>query len=480
MCFVGQSTLSILAAGVLPLLVAVPRAQAAELTVASPAGPALTDDPVLGELVKEATAQRPEIRQSRELIEAENERVPRAGALPDPSLTLAYQNDGFSSFQFGTAETTWMTIMASQTFPWLGKRGLRSDVASLGVRQAETDLKRAELTVRAEVERGYVDLLLVRDQLGLLTKLEGLWRQSESLARARYEAGEGAQSDILRAQLELSRLRQRRFALEAEEQQRATVLNRLRGHPIDEPIPTSRSLGDVPDPGALELAQATADSEALSPELRKAVFVIDRAEKQTALARKDYFPDPAVSAGVMPRGKLDPMWQIGLSFSLPVYSSSKQSRAVAESQSRQRAAGDGAETVKRLLRQRVKERVLLLGALLKTNRLYRSGLLVQSETTVTSTVAQYQVGRVTFASVLEALAGYLADVNGFFESVAAIQRVAIAQREISLEVVSGPAAGGMVGTLIPGAGGMGAAPSAGPSGATPQAAEGGDSPTSGM
>jgi hypothetical protein len=40
---------------------------------------------------------------------------------------------------------------------------------------------------------------------------------------------------------------------------------------------------------------------------------------------------------------------------------------------------------------------------------------------------------VSFASVLEALAGYLADRNGYFESVAAAQRIAIAEREISLE-----------------------------------------------
>jgi hypothetical protein len=54
---------------------------------------------------------------------------------------------------------------------------------------------------------------------------------------------------------------------------------------------------------------------------------------------------------------------------------------------------------------------------------------------------------VPFASVLEALSGYLVDVNGFLESIAAAQRIAIAEREISLEtaiaVSASPPASGM-------------------------------------
>ena len=105
----------------------------------------------------------------------------------------------------------------------------------------------------------------------------------------------------------------------------------------------------------------------------------------------------------------------------------------------------------------------MLLALLETNHLYRSGLLVQSEATVSSAMGQYQVGRAPFASVLEALSGYLADLVGFYESVAAIQRIDIAQREMSLDPVAGPGLGGLGGAAMPGTGGMGgaSAPAAG-------------------
>jgi cobalt-zinc-cadmium efflux system outer membrane protein len=413
-----------------------------------PAGPALTDDPLLRELVAAAMDRRPELAQARAQIAAEQERVPQSRALPDPMLSLGIQNDGFGGIQIGKMESSWLLMMASQTFPWPGKRGLRSDVAAFDVRSADADLQRALLTVAADVERAYVDLLRVRGQIGLLERLESVWKQSEVAARARYEAGEGAQSDFLRAQLEKNRLLQRRWALASEEQRLIIVLNRLRGRPMSEPIAISRTLVDLPDPILPDAEQAVADSLAGSPELKRARLTGEQADRRVDLARKERWPDVTVSAGIMPRGgSFDTMWQAGISFNIPVWTIEKQSRVIAENQSRGYAARSGAEAIRQRIEQRVRERLQALHALVESNRLYRSGLLVQSEATVASTLVQYQVGRVPFASVLEALSGYLVDVNGFLESIAATQRIAIAEREISLEtaiaVSASPPASGM-------------------------------------
>ena len=447
-------------------------------SAAKPDGPTLSDDQRLSTLIAEALENRPEVSQAHALIAAESERVPQVGALPDPLLTFGIQNDSFTKIQIGQMETSWVTLMVTQTLPWYGKRGLRTEVASLAVLQAEADLERVRLSVRAEVERAYIDLLLVRDQLLLLGKLEALWLLSEGLARTRYEAGEGAQSDLLRAQLERTRLSQRRWTLGAEQQRRVAVLNRLRSRPPDESIATTRSLADIPDPSLQDATVEAGESETRSPELQKARLAFEQAGKRVDLAGKDFVPDPSFSAGVMPRGKLEPMWQVGVSFAIPVWAAFKQSRAVAENELRKRAAEDGTKVVSQLLRQRVRERSIVLEALVQTNQLYRSGLLVLSESTVTSTLAQYQVGRVTFASVLEVLAGYLSDVNGFLESVAATQRLATSQRELSLDPVSALSPGGM-GTSVPGAGGMGAA-SSGSGGSATQRAEPGGTSAPGM
>jgi outer membrane protein TolC len=442
------------------LVFAAPRTVAVEPS-SPPAGPALVDDPVLRTLLGEAMEKRPELAQVRAQIRAEQERVPQANTLPDPTLALAIQNDGFSSIQIGKMETSYVSIMASQTFPWAGKRGLRGEVAGLGKREAEADFQRVLLSVAADVDRAYIDLLLVRDQLRLFAKLESLWVQSEGMVRVRYESGDAAQSDLLRAQLQRNRLRQQRWALEAEEHRRVAVLNRLRGHPPMDPIPTTRTLSDLPDPALVDPDQAVTAALAGSPELKKAMLVGEQADRRVALASRERWPDVTVNAGIMPRGGSFPMmWQAGVALNLPIWSVQKQSRVMAENRARGESARDGAEVIRQLLRQRVHERQAVLGSLIEANRLYRSGLLVQSEATVSSTLAQYRVGRVTFASVLEALAGYLSDLNGFLDSVAATHKIVIAEQEISLDAPGG-SAGGIGGPAMPGAGATSSSSSAG-------------------
>lgn len=438
-------------------------------------GPALRDDPVLAGLVNGALASRPELAQARAAAAAAFERVPQVNALPDPVVSLGIQNDGFKSIQIGRMESSYLSAMASQTFPWRGKRRLRTTALTLAGQQTQTTLERVDLTVRAEVERAWVDLLLARDRLGLLARLEVLWTQAEGLARVRYETGDGAQSDLLRAQLERGRLRQQRAVLAAEIRRRVAVLSRLSGMALTDTLAAGRSLREMADPVLPELAAAVADAEVRSPELRQGNLAVEESQALVELARKDYLPDLTVNAGLMPRwGSFGPMWQTGVSFSVPLWTGSKQSRAVEETRLRGTASERGVEAVRQVLGQRVEERLAILSALLENNRLYRTGILVQSEATVTSTVEQYQVGRVTFASVLEALAGYVSDIGGFYESVAAAWRVDIALREVSLEPVADPTGGGMGGSPMPGAGSpsRGAAAGSGSTSPAPETAAG--------
>lgn len=442
-----------------------------------PAAPSLPTDPKLAALLEAALAARPELREAEARVRAGRERVPQAGALPDPVLSLGIQNDGFRELRIGEMEGSFYSVMASQALPWPGKRGLKADAASLAADQAATALARTRLTVEADVRRAYVDLLLARGRLALLSQLELIWQKSEGIARARYEAGEGAQSDLLRAQLERTRLRQRRLALGADEETRVQALNRLRGEPLHLPIEAGATLRELPLPSLPEPAAALEDAEARSPELAGARLGAERAGRELSLARRERFPDVTVSASVMPRGgPFDPMWQASVSFPIPIWSGSKQSRAVAERAAAAEAERASAEAVREILRLRTAERRTTLDAVLATLRLFQGGLLVQSLATVDSTLAQFRVGRVTFASVLEAIAGYVADEDAYLASAAEAQRLAIAGFEVSLEPI-GPALAGPMGRGMPGAG---AVRSTGPASASGGAAQDATSSTSSM
>jgi cobalt-zinc-cadmium efflux system outer membrane protein len=425
-------------------------------TAAAGAGAELPTDPVLAKLIEESLAARPELRQAEAVVRAERERIPQAGALPDPVLTLGIQNDGFDEIMVGEMETSFYQVMLSQGLPWPGKRGLRTQIARIAADEAGAALARARLTTEADVRRAYTDLLLARDRLDLLKRLEEIWQTSAGVARTRYEAGEGAQSDVLRAQLELNRLKQRRWSLEAQERTAVQALNRLRGRPVDETIATTATLRTIPVAELPPPDSALDDAIARSPELARARFEASRAETSVALAQRERFPDLSVTAGIMPRGQLDPMWLAGISIGLPVWSYRKQGRAVAENRARAEAGTRSAETVEQVLRLRVAERAAALGAIRDTVRLYREGLLVQSRATAESTLAQYRVGKVTFASVLDANAGYIADEESFLTAIAEATRLAIGAAEVSLDPVTVAGASGAMATGgMPGVGAIG-------------------------
>ncbi len=392
-------------------------------------------DAVLEQLVHESIAARPELQESQSLARAERERIPQAGALPDPVLSVGIQNDGFRSIQIGKVGTSFYLVELNQPLPWPGKRQLRTTVATLGARQAEARIARVRLSAEADVRRTYLDLVLVRERLTLLDRLEAIWQKSEGIAKSRYEAGQGAQSDVLRAQLELNRLRKRRWALQAEEQAQVQILNRLRARPLDEPIRTVAQMQDIGVPRIVDPEESLAEAQARSPELRAARLGVSRADRQVDLAQRERFPDLGVNAGIMPRGALEPMWKASVSIGLPVWSYRKQGRAVQESTARAAAETQSAQAIEQILRLRVAERRVALTTLANTIQLYEEGLLVQSQATAESTLAQYGVGKVTFASVLDANAGYLSDQEDYLLAIAEAQRIAIADAEVTLDPV---------------------------------------------
>lgn len=414
---------------------------------------ALPADATLTRLIQESIALRPELAQAKALAQASEERVSQAGAMPDPMLQIGIQNDGFTSIEIGRMGTSFVSLMASETFPWPGKLGLREQVAKLGSSQSLKLVARLRLTTEAEVRRAYLELVLVRDRLRLLTELEAVWRRSAAFAQLRYELGGGAQADVLRAQLEQSRLQQRRFALLAQERSQLQALNRLRAHPLGEPIDTGTTrLRDLAELAPLERAFSAERALRQSPELAAARLGTARADKALRLADMDYYPDLTVSAGLMYRGQLPAMWLATVAGPVPIFSGSKQTRAVAESTALLSAARSEATTIEQLLRLRSEDRHAAFSALRQTIELYEQGLLTQSAATTESTLAQYQVGKVTFASVLEANAGFVADQDGYLESMAAAQRIVIAEAELSLSAAAMPTASASASASMPSAG----------------------------
>jgi outer membrane protein TolC len=369
-------------------------------------------------------------------------------------LQVGIQNDGFTSFEVGRADTSYVSVMASQTLPWPGKLDLQSRQAELSVLEARQALARVRLATEAEVRRAHLDLVLVRRLLVVIQQLEATWQVASNVARVQYQSGTGAQADLLRAELSLQRLKQRRIALGAQEVSRVQALNRLRNHPLDEPIATAQALTALP---SLEVPTVSFSAEralARSPELADARLGITRAARASAIAERSGYPDLTVGAGVMFRGALPPMWQVTLGAPVPLFSGTRRSHAAAESRALRAASTSQIAELEQLIRWKSKERETAFAALRDRVASYEQGLLPISKAAAENALIQYRAGKAGFTSVLEANADYLADEEGALMAIAAAHRLLIAEAEVDL----GP---------TPVADGSAATPAAGPSGMGP-------------
>jgi outer membrane protein TolC len=395
---------------------------------------AVVDDPLLKALLVEASAHSPDLAAAREAAAGARARPEQAGALPDPMLSVVYTNDGWSP-SFGSRDMTALAVMWSQDLPFPGKRSLRANIASLEADVADQRLARAELSLAAAVQRAYYGLLQSRDGRELVHEQGEVWREIEGVARARYAVGQGAQQDVLRVQVEVTRIEQLAAEQAAEEELRLAELNRLLGRPAEAALETAAHL--MPRPKAPELAEALAQARAKSPELKAARLGVERDRAAVGLARRDFKPDFTVQAGYMNRGSrgIDPMWQAGVGVTLPLYRK-KRERALAEAEAQLRGGERSVEAVELQLRFRTQERLAQMRAADRIAELYAKGVIPQDRMAVEAGIANYQAGKVPFVTVLESLASLYGDRTTYLRLLAGHARAEASLAAASLEATA--------------------------------------------
>jgi cobalt-zinc-cadmium efflux system outer membrane protein len=372
---------------------------------AQTAVPSGGEDAVLEALVAEALAHNPDVLAAEQALAAARQRPAQARGLRDPMFSVGYTNDGWSP-SLGQREMTTLSFMASQELPFPGKRPLRGEIAARAAEQVAQQLARVRLRVEADVRRAYAGLRLARELAELTGEQRQVWREIEGVVRARYAVGQGAQQDVLRVQVEITRVEQGEIEQRAEAEIRLAELNRWLARALDTPLEVGAAGGWRPI--GVSLAEALARAREVSPELASGRLAIERDQLSARLARRDYNPDFSFQAGYMNRGGLEAMWQAGVGVTLPLQRQRRAS-AVAESEAATLAATRGLESIDLQLRYRTQERFTRLVSTEKILALYDQGILPQDQMAVEAALANYRTGKVPFLAVLEAQATLFAD-----------------------------------------------------------------------
>jgi outer membrane protein TolC len=374
-------------------------------------------------LVSEALDRNPEVQMVGRRVEAKRARVPQAGALPDPMAMYGVINEGSPvPFQsFGKADFSEVYVGLSQDIPFPGKRGLREQVAREEVSVEELALQATRRRVASQVAEAFYELYAVQAATEVLEQNRSLLEELTKVASTRFSVGEGAQYDVLNAQVELSQVLERASMLAQRRLTQGAFLSALVYAP-QAVIPEARSaLTPTPLPALDELLGRAL---AASPTVLQKDAAVRQAKRRLALARREKLPDLGFSFVYHNRDGhfFRPYYSYGGTVTLPIFSGRKQGKAVEEAAAEMGAAEREADAARNQVRYEVTESYRMAETADRLSQLYREGILKQSRLALDSAIAQYRVGRVDFLTLVTSWRRVLDSEINYQEQLAAHEK----------------------------------------------------------
>lgn len=354
----------------------------------------------LPELESAALAKNAEILTAMRRIAVVEARRGSAGSLDDPSFM--YRGWGTPLSRPWDLNQSQHMFMYSQSLPSRGKRQLRTEVADADVDIAKAEVEARKRDVLAQVRRAFYELLQNQEGLRFHDEQAALARQGLESARIKYVVGKVPQSDMLKAQIALTRLVEHLVMLQQDGDLARSRLNTLLGRDPSSPLDV---VGDYSPPsqlpGLLDLEKLALDNR---PELAVVSATIRQSETRTQLAGKSLAPDYTLSGGymLMPGdSRYRNTYAAEVAVTLPWLNRGRHNAEIAEASAvvaaekaeyESRRAEIFAEIQESLVRARVAQR--LVG-------LYRDTLRPQAQAVLKATVAAYQVDRTDYLNLLD-------------------------------------------------------------------------------
>lgn len=352
-------------------------------------------------LINEALARNLTIEAAAQRVISVEKSISQVSALPDPKLTLGLMNLPVNSFAFDQEPMSGKLVSVMQMFPLAGKLGLNEKMAELA--KSAEEFKQQETTnhIIAAVKSAYFNLYAVDRGIETVLSNKALMEQLVNVAQTKYATGSGLQQDVLRAQVELSKIeddllmwRQKRVAAVAR-------LNALLNRSEKTEIPVT--------PAELNLTPPTATNEALTqtrPLLKAWQEMVNRSETAVERKRRDYWPDLTIGASYSQRDDLQngavmhDFFSATATINIPLYFKSNQRAAVEQKQADLLAM----EAQYRDVLNNVRADSVSVAAELERNRkrveLFDGSILLQAEQSLQSALSGYQVGKVDFLTLI--------------------------------------------------------------------------------
>lgn len=395
----------------------------------------------LDELVQEAFANNPDLAAAKARWQQSSHRVPQVGSLQDPILSFAFSNYPNDNFSSDETPMTGNEVKLAQAFPFPGKLDGRSALANEQAQWYRSVYRDSHYQIARKVKDAWFRLYLNERAVAVTERNMALVDDVIRLTEVRYETGTGLQQDVLKAQVQKSKLMERLMSLR---QQHATVrseldrlLNRPPGGAYE--IPEELEL-PVADTAVGVFQKAGREQRPMTSAYRS---LIARYRHQQDLAKLNDYPDMTLWASWRFRDDDLPdegtdFVSAGVSLNLPVYREKRRAE-VAEAVAGLRMAERQAQSFHNKVAESIQNAYTRMEETQQQTELYRMGIIPQTSQSFQAALSSYQVGKVAFMSLLDALmTTYQAEMEYYRVSTEYMRSMAWLEAESTLPLLGPP------------------------------------------
>ncbi len=352
----------------------------------------------LSVLIDEAKKNDPAIHAAESAAKAATFAAPQMSTRPDPQFTIQQFSVGsprpFAGYT--NSDFAYIGLGASQQFPYPGKLKLRGAVAD---RDADAVKAHVEVVLQDEIETlktTYFHLAYLQQSLGILQQNAALLQQIEQQAEAHYSTGQGNQRDVLKAQLERTKILREismHHQLVGEDQ---ALLKRILRRSQDSP-------DIIPEPLSATFLRYSA-SELLdkvrgqNPNVQEDKAMIQRSQTAVELAQKEFRPDFEVSYMYENTDRKFRDYYM-LSFSVNFPRRKPRQAALAQAQVNVERAQQEQDAQVHAVLAEVQKQYVTIKASEEQLLIYREGLIPQAQATIQAGLTAYESSRTDFESL---------------------------------------------------------------------------------
>ena len=361
----------------------------------------------LRELEQEAEQKNPQIAASFHGWQAARNVPKQASALPETQFSVqqfsvgsprpfaGYSNSDFAYIGFG----------ASQDIPYPGKRQLRGRVAEHEADSMEAQVDSVRRAVVGNLKMVYFRLAYIQQTLGVLQRSDALLTQVQEASEARYRVGQGNQQDVLKAQLQHTKILQEVAHHHQEEGLLEAQIKQVLGRPQDSAdiVAETLTLRALPYTAA-ELLQRAREQ---NPDVHSKQASIRQQEAKVELAHKNFRPDFNVQYNYEHTGSQTRDYYMA-TFGIRLPNRGRQKAELAEAQENQERARQELDAESQRVLSEVQQQYVRAKTSEERLKIYREGLVPQSEATFQTALSAYQSNRQDFESLLS---GFLDVLN---------------------------------------------------------------------